>query len=136
MVSDLGTLKAGVVSLVGTAENFIKDNLGTIGVGVGGVAVGSALGAITATTILKKGTTSSKSASRKKRSSARHTRNKRHKVRRYKYARTAGKRKDTSHKRIRMTKNGQPYVIMASGKARFIKRSSAHNSRKRKGGRY
>jgi len=53
-----------------------------------------------------------------------------------KYARTAGKRKDTSTRRIRMTKNGQPYVILASGKARFIKRSSAKRSRKLKGGRY
>lgn len=52
------------------------------------------------------------------------------------YARTAGKRKDTSRKRIRMTKNGQPYVIMASGKARFISKRSARLSRKRKGGRY
>jgi len=50
--------------------------------------------------------------------------------------RTAGKRKDTSKRRIRYTKNNQPYVIMASGKARFIKKSSARNSRKRKGGKY
>jgi hypothetical protein len=35
-----------------------------------------------------------------------------------------------------MTKNGQPYVIMASGKARFISKKSARSSRKRKGGRY
>ena len=53
-----------------------------------------------------------------------------------KYARTAGKRKDTSTRRIRMTKNGQPYVILKSGKARFIKKSSARRSRKLKGGRY
>lgn len=52
------------------------------------------------------------------------------------YARTAGKGKDRSTKRIRMTKNGQPYVILASGKARFIKKSSAKRSRKLKGGRY
>ena len=53
-----------------------------------------------------------------------------------KYARTAGKRKDTSTRRIRMTKHGQPYVILKSGKARFIKKSSAKRSRKLKGGRY
>ena len=52
------------------------------------------------------------------------------------YARTAGKRKDTSTRRIRMTKNGQPYIILKSGKARFIKKSSAKRSRKLKGGRY
>lgn len=49
---------------------------------------------------------------------------------------TAGKRKDRSMKRIRYTKRGQPYVIMASGKARFIKKKSAKTSRKRKGGKY
>ena len=53
-----------------------------------------------------------------------------------KYARTAGKGKDTSTRRIRMTKKGQPYIILASGKARFIKKSSAKRSRKLKGGRY
>ncbi len=50
--------------------------------------------------------------------------------------RTAGKGKDTSTRRIRHTKNGQPYVILRSGKARFIKKSSARRSRKLKGGRY
>lgn len=49
---------------------------------------------------------------------------------------TAGKRKDTSTRRIRYTKNNQPYVILANGRARFIKRSSASRSRKLKGGRY
>jgi len=54
----------------------------------------------------------------------------------YKYARTAGKGKDTSTRRIRQTKNGQPYVILANGRARFISKKSAAASRKRKGGRY
>jgi hypothetical protein len=35
-----------------------------------------------------------------------------------------------------MTKTGQPYVILKSGKARFISKASARASRKRKGGRY
>ena len=50
--------------------------------------------------------------------------------------RTAGKRRDTSHRRIRYTKRGQPYVIGAHGKAKFISRKSAKSSYKRKGGRY
>jgi len=50
--------------------------------------------------------------------------------------RTAGKGKDTSTRRIRQTKHGQPYIILASGKARFISKASARASRKRKGGRY
>jgi len=49
---------------------------------------------------------------------------------------TAGKRKDRSHRRIRYTTKGQPYVIGAHGKARFISKKSAHSSYKRKGGRY
>jgi len=49
---------------------------------------------------------------------------------------TAGKGKDRSTKRIRHTKNGQPYIILANGRAKFIKKSSARSSRKRKGGRY
>jgi len=49
---------------------------------------------------------------------------------------TAGKRRDTSRRRIRFTKNNQPYVILSSGKARFISKKSLSNSRKRSGGRY
>jgi len=49
---------------------------------------------------------------------------------------TAGKRKDTSTRRIRFTKNNQPYIILRSGKARFIKKSSVARMRKRKGGKY
>jgi hypothetical protein len=50
--------------------------------------------------------------------------------------RTAGKRKDRSTKRIRYTKNGQPYIILRSGKARFLKKKSARISHKRRGGKY
>jgi len=49
---------------------------------------------------------------------------------------TARGGKDRSTRRIRMTKHGQPYIILASGKARFISKRSARASRKRKGGRY
>jgi hypothetical protein len=49
---------------------------------------------------------------------------------------TAGKRRDTSQRRIRYTKTHQPYIILASGKARFISKKSAKSSYKRKGGRY
>ena len=53
-----------------------------------------------------------------------------------KYARTAGKRRDTSTRRIRMTSKGQPYIILSNGRARFIKKSSARRDRKLKGGKY
>lgn len=75
--------------------------------------------------------------SRKKRSK----KNKRSSSRKARYSKqrqphTAGKRKDTSRRRIRFTKNNQPYIILASGKAKFISKKSARSSRKRKGGRY
>jgi hypothetical protein len=74
-----------------------------------------------------------KRKSRNKRNGASRTHRK--KGRRY-TPRTAGKRKDTSRRRIRYTKNGQPYVIMASGKARFISMKSAKSAHKRRGGKY
>lgn len=40
----------------------------------------------------------------------------------------------TRSKKIKMTKKGQPYVILANGRARFIKKSRASSMRKRKGG--
>lgn len=49
---------------------------------------------------------------------------------------TARGGRDRSTRRIRHTKHGQPYIILKSGKARFIKKSSAKRSRKLKGGRY
>jgi len=91
----------------------------------GGTVVGATLAIAGAATKKRRKTSKKKSSS-----------SKRSKSRSGSYARTAGKRKDTSRKRIRMTKNGQPYVIMASGKARFISKRSARLSRKRKGGRY
>lgn len=111
--------------------NFIKSNLGTIGAGVGGVAIGGVVGYIA-------GKRSNSKKRRKKRSSMRRSVRKRNTRRRYKQKKpyTAGKRKDTSHRRIRYTKNNQPYVIMASGKARFISKKSVRSARKRKGGRY
>jgi len=49
---------------------------------------------------------------------------------------TAGKRRDTSGRRIRFTKNNQPYVILSNGRARFISKKNLSRSRKRSGGRY
>jgi len=49
---------------------------------------------------------------------------------------TAGRRPDTSHRRIRYTKTNQPYIILRNGKARFISKRSVSSSRKREGGKY
>lgn len=101
--------------------------------GITGLGLGAAGGAL-----LAKSSSRKKSGKRKARSSK--SSRSRSPVRRRKRTRrtphTAGKRKDRSRKRIRYTKNGQPYVLLASGKARFISKRGAKMSRKRKGGRY
>lgn len=117
------------------STNFIgtvKDNP-LLSAGIATAVVASAVG-VTALAVSKsrKKSSKSKSKTRKRSTSFKKSRKKKS----YKYARTAGKRKDTSRRRIRMTKNGQPYVITASGKAKFISKKSARLSRKRKGGRY
>lgn len=96
----------------------------------GGVAAGSLITGAVALGVASSKKRRSRSSTKRRKTS------KKTKKRKYKYARTAGKGKDRSTKRIRMTKTGQPYIILASGKARFIKKSSARNSRRRKGGRY
>jgi hypothetical protein len=112
--------------------NFVKSNIGTIGAGAAGIGIGAVLGGSAVYALTK-----SRKKSKRKSVRKRNTKNRRSKTRKKKYyPRTAGKRKDRSTKRIRFTKTGQPYVLMASGKARFIKKSSAKNSRRRKGGRY
>jgi len=98
---------------------------------IGGAIAGGTVVGATVAIARSRSSTSRKRSSKKRASSKRKS-----KRSSGSYARTAGKRKDTSRKRIRMTKNGQPYVIMASGKARFISKRSARLSRKRKGGRY
>ena len=115
--------------LVGIAkENPLAVTVGSIA--AGGVLAAGIAGTVSAVRKRKK----IKRATR--RTTTRRKTVKRKTKRTYKYARTAGKRKDTSTKRIRQTKNGQPYIIMASGKAKFISKKSARLSRKRKGGRY
>lgn len=111
-------------------QNTIEDNpFASVGIAAG---AGALVGAGTTALVLKP---KKKSYSRKKSKSSKKTKSRRRK-KTYKYARTAGKRKDTSTRRIRMTKSGQPYIILKSGKARFISKRSARLSRKRKGGRY
>lgn len=110
--------------ILGTHSNAIL--AGTIG-----LAVGAGVGAVAGYAVGKK---------RRKSSSKRRSYNKARKksrIRHKKYTpRTAGKGKDRSTRRIRYTKKGQPYIILKSGKARFIKMSSAQRSHKQKGGRY
>jgi len=132
----LDYLKEEISGTLNNISGIIAANPVTSTVVGGSLAAGAVLGTV-ALIKRKRKKKSKRKASRKKSSTRRGRRRRSSKKRRtHKYARTAGKRKDTSHKRIRMTKNGQPYIILKSGKARFIKRSSARRSRKMKGGRY
>jgi len=110
-------------------------------VSVGSIAGTTALvggGLVIASKLRKsrKKSTRKKKRTSKKRKTCRRTKRTKKKRKGRRTPHTAGKGRDRSTRRIRMTKNGQPYVILRSGKARFIKKSSARNSRKRKGGRY
>ena len=127
---DASPITDGINGLLASGKGLLGN---PIAAAVGGAVAGAALtgtGIAIASAVKKK----RRKSPAKKRSKSRKSSTKRKKS--PKYARTAGKRKDTSKRRIRMTKNGQPYVILASGKARFISKKSAKASRKRKGGRY
>lgn len=60
---------------------------------------------------------------RKRRAKSRRTRIKTRRRRKANNMRVSGKRKSSTGRRggVKYTKNGQPYIIMKSGKARFIK---------------
>jgi len=123
-----------VEKLITSTTELIRGNpltsAAVIGVSTAGVTAGISRYVSTKT---KKKTTRKKSAktSRKKKTTKRKTK------KRGRYTpHTAGKGRDRSTKRIRYTKKGQPYVITRSGKAKFIKKSSAKRSHKLKGGRY
>lgn len=123
----MSSLTDGLNGVIGEAESILSSPTAAA---IGGAVVGSAV-----TGAVALGIAASKKKNKKRNSKSKKRRTGR-KIKNYKYARTARKRKDTSTKRIRMTKTGQPYIILASGKARFIKKSSARRSRKIKGGRY
>jgi len=138
-------------SVMRSAAESALPTAASLGAGAGAIALSSWLGGpvtgipVTAAALLAGigggiGALAVSSSNRKKRrksSTSRKRNNSYRKTsRRQKKPYTAGKRKDTSRRRIRNTKNNQPYVILASGKARFISKKSVSNSRKRKGGKY
>lgn len=122
----------GLSSLADGIKGMVTTNplASLAGAAVVGTAVGVGSSAIVGA-VRKRKTKRRKSKTARKRSS---TSKRRKSMRRT--PRTAGKRRDRSSKRIRYTKNGQPYVILRNGRARFISKKSAKESRKRKGGRY
>ena len=109
---------------------IIKSNSTAIIAGSSGALIGGALGMAAGYAI---GRRKAKRKSRSRKPIRKAVRNRRKKRKGYQKGR---KHKYTSHKRIHYTKNGQPYIIVAGGKARFIKRKSARISKKRRGGRY
>lgn len=127
----LESISDGLNAGIGELKQLASSTTGVvIGSALGGAALAGA-GAIIASKIKK-----ARSKTRRKSSSKRKSSRRKAKRKSYRYARTARKAKDRSTKRIRMTKSGQPYIILASGKARFISKKSARSSRRRKGGRY
>lgn len=113
-------------------ENGLTGN--TIVVGTGAALAGVAAGLGTAALI---------GASKRRKSKRNKSRNSRKRNSRSKKVRRNTKKyypepkgRKYSRRKIRHTKNGQPYIILASGKARFISKRGAKLSHKRKGGRY
>ena len=119
-------LESSVIQGVGSATEFIRKNPVTSGVTVaGGVLAGD-----TIVQIARKRKAKRKTAKRKAPRKTTQRRKKKSRVK-VKGKKWYGK---TRSKKIFKTKKGQPYVILKSGKARFIKKSRARDMRKRKGG--
>ena len=134
------SVKSGVSEGIGSAQEFTRKHPVTSAVSVGGGLLAG--GAITQIIRKrrKKSVKPKKSYTRarpKRKKPLKRKKKPAKRVRRkQKKPYTAGKRKDTSTRRIRYTKNNQPYVLLKSGKARFIKKSSVARMRKLKGGKY
>jgi len=128
MLLNMGLLET-IDNTLSQAKQIYDTNKTAVLGGIGAAAAGAVLAGGAVALSNRKKTKRRKSSSARggrKRSCAHHHKRK-------------GKRrkgKHGSHRRIHRTKNGQPYVILPNGRARFIKKSSARSSRKRKGGRY
>lgn len=132
--SGLVSIQANVSSALDVAKNLVTAHpIST------GVAAATTVGAIGVVVGRKMSKSRRKTRKKSRKSKRLHSRKRHHSHshrRRRRTPRTAGKRRDTSHRRIRYTKRGQPYIIQGNGKARFISNRSAKVSRKRKGGKY
>lgn len=119
-------LVTNVDRIVSDATDFIRGNplvaIAAIGAGATGLIAG-------AKAIRKR--RKKKSKTRKKKAPTR--RRKASKKRKTKRTTNRTKRSRSS-KRIRKTKNGQPYIILPNGRAKFISKKSARIRKKRKGG--
>lgn len=126
----LDSLSNGLDNALSTVEGIVRDNTTAV---VGSAVVVGAVGGAVITSVIQSKTGTSKS-SKKKRAKIKHTKRgwKQDRARRSKqkweiaYQKRKRKKKHHSHSKKRKgmhyTKNGQPYIILASGKARFVKK--------------
>ncbi len=117
------------MSLLDNAIGIIKENpLGTaIGAGVVGVGTGVAIAAIVGGKNKRKNSKRGHKRDRRFKSKQKHEQRYKRK-RKYKVYGKKGyinpkKRKSKSRRGIHYTKKGQPYKILANGRARFIKKT-------------
>lgn len=111
--------------------DFIRGNplvsTAIVGIGTTGLVAG-------ATTLIRRKKAKKKTAKKRKRKTSKRTKKACKRKSKKKPKRKFGLRKAVRSKKIKTTKNGQPYIILANGRARFIKKKSARIARKRKGG--
>lgn len=110
--------------------------LASAAIGTGVLVAGGTVAAIVTRKRRKKKATATRKTSKRKTAKRKKSRGK-HKHRtspRGKLTRHTHRTGKRSTKAIHYTRNGQPYKILSSGKARFIKRSSAKRMKKLKGG--
>ena len=122
------TLQNGLSQVIGDVEGIVRNN--TVAA-VSGVVVSSVLAGTVIGGIVSSKTKSNKS-SKKKRGKIKHTkrgwkqdRARFNKSQKWEVAYRKRKKKHSSKRRKgkHYTKNGQPYIILASGKARFVKKT-------------
>jgi len=116
---------SGISGIVNEATGFVKENVGliAIGTGVAGIAAGVGLAAAIGSSGPKK---TRKRSSHTKRGwkQDRKRFNKRQKWEvDYRKRKKSKSKHHKSRGGIHYTKNGQPYKILSSGKARFIKKT-------------
>lgn len=114
-------IMVSVDELKNAVASISPTNLGLIAAGVGVTAIG---GGLVASSILgskrKKKTSKGRARDRKFKSKQKHEVKYKRK-RKYKVYKLKRKMKSKSRKGVKYTKNGQPYIILANGRARFIK---------------
>lgn len=126
-MSELDTLKDGITGLSSEIQGALRTPTGAA---IGGAVIGGAvIGAVALGVAASKSSSSKRSSKKRKRIT--HTKrgwkqdrkrfNKRQKWE-VAYRKRKAKKSTRGKGRVRHTKNGQPYIILKSGKARFIKK--------------